>query len=602
MRKNDELQGRILESLILSGCEQFKMYYGGDDNLPKLIAEGKGWIAKRKYELALVAREERRKQREEEQQDQQAPPQQPKEPERKVEVTPELTRELSFDETADIFSVSIKKDKAPKLITFSGMLLAQTNKDQLNVGFQAESSAGKSYIPFEVANYFPPNEIIKIASASPTAFYHKGGAWDDVRKAQVCDLEHKIIVFSDQPGFQLMEKIRSVLSKDDKELTYWITEKNRSGANRTKTIIIKGFASFLFCTTKLNPDEQEKTRMILLSPETDRDKLYESLELSALRNADSDEYRKVIEQDPKRKWLIDRILAIRQLGIREIIIPDRGKPVFGRFIREHEHLQARHQRDLPRIFGFIKAHALLNCFNRERLTNGKSGTIVANQADIEAGFDLYKEIEESNELGLSPYIYKIYKEVIEPNLNANGLSRKEIRSHYFSVFHKFLPPKFEDSVMEQIEAAGLIQQEPDRDDRRKLLVKPPATNLIELPKYIPQDCGYSSTTAKITDDDQNHNLTQEKEEKRVLTVSGDISRVSSIRELTKKIMRDKGFFTKAEWMTVLMCLPKQDPLYCDEDQAEQMLQALIGDGMIEEEEFEPGKYRPTEKLSEKGGD
>ena len=62
------------------------------------------------------------------------------------------------------------------------MLLAQTNKDQLNVGFQAESAAGKSYVPLEVSSYFPKEEIEIIASASPTAFYHDGSKWDDVQK------------------------------------------------------------------------------------------------------------------------------------------------------------------------------------------------------------------------------------------------------------------------------------------------------------------------------------------------------------------------------------------------------------------------------------
>jgi hypothetical protein len=195
----------------------------------------------------------------------------------------------------------------------------------------------------------------------------------------------------------------------------------------------------------------------------------------------------------------------------EIIIPDRGRTVFDRFIKEHKHLVARHQRDLPRIFGFIKGHALLNAFNRERLTNGKSGTIIATQADVDAGFALYKEIKESNELGLSPYIYRIYKEVIEPNLNPNGLSRKEIRSNYFSVFHKFLHPKFEDSIIAQIEAAGCIQQEPDKEDRRKLLVLPSpknndddddeielSANNIKETKYIPHDSGYSDKKTRQT--------------------------------------------------------------------------------------------------------
>lgn len=97
-----------------------------------------------------------------------------------VELGPEEQEEVSWKDIASVLSISIKKDEAPKLITFCAMLLAQTNEDQLNLGFQAESSSGKSYVPLEVSTYFPDPEIEIIASASPTAFYHDGGKWDDV--------------------------------------------------------------------------------------------------------------------------------------------------------------------------------------------------------------------------------------------------------------------------------------------------------------------------------------------------------------------------------------------------------------------------------------
>jgi hypothetical protein len=97
-----------------------------------------------------------------------------------IELTEELTKEVSWKETSSTLSTSIKRDDDPKLITFNGMLLAQTNDDQFNTGFQAESSVGKSYVPLEVATYFPESEIVKIASASPTAFYHSG-VWDPER-------------------------------------------------------------------------------------------------------------------------------------------------------------------------------------------------------------------------------------------------------------------------------------------------------------------------------------------------------------------------------------------------------------------------------------
>src|SRR5919106_5757020 len=109
-----------------------------------------------------------------------------------VQLGPEEQKEVSWDDIANVLSISIKKDEASKLITFCALLLAQTNEDQLNLGFQAESSSGKSYVPIELSNYFPENEVMKFAAASPTAFYHRGGTWDEQRKAIICDLQHKI--------------------------------------------------------------------------------------------------------------------------------------------------------------------------------------------------------------------------------------------------------------------------------------------------------------------------------------------------------------------------------------------------------------------------
>ncbi|HKH85882.1 MAG TPA: bifunctional DNA primase/polymerase [Nitrososphaera sp.] len=401
----------------------------------------------------------------------------PKEQQPKFELTPDLTRELTYEEVAVILSTSIKKDKAAKLITFAAMLLAQTNEDQLNIGYQAESSAGKSYLATEVASYFPPDEVQLIASASPTAFYHDGGKWDDQKKAIIKDLAHKILIFLDQQHFQLLEKLRPMLSKDKKELHYMITDKSQKHGLRTKNVILKGYPSVFFCTAKTDPDEQEKTRMMLLSPSTDKEKLLESLELAAQRNGNRDGFRKQIAEDPMRTWLVKRIYAIRQEGIREIILPDDGiRKVLERFKQEHADLLARHQRDFPRIFSLIKAHALLNCFNREKV---KPDTIVATNIDIEAGFKLYKEVESSNELGLSPYIHRIYKEVFEPQLDpVMGLDRKKIRARYLDIFHKSLTGKVEETVIQQLEAAGLIYQEPDPADRRKTLIYPTVSGNI----------------------------------------------------------------------------------------------------------------------------
>ncbi|HEX6253812.1 MAG TPA: hypothetical protein VFZ55_06295 [Nitrososphaera sp.] len=385
-----------------------------------------------------------------------------------IELTEDITRELTYEEVAVILSTSIKRDENPKLITFSGMILAQTSDDQLNIGFQAESSVGKTYIALDVSTYFPESEVIKIASASPTAFYHSG-VWDPERKALVVDLRHKILMFLDMPHFQLLERMRPILSHDDKELKYMITDKSQKYGLKTKEVIIKGPASVFFCSARMNPDDQEKTRLVFLSPSTDEEKLKESLELLTLKKSNPDEYKKRIMGDKKRLWLSKRVLCVRQSGIREVKVPDEGRTVLERFNKDHNHLQPRHQRDYPRIFSFIKAHALLNWFNREKLSED---TIMANEKDIEAGFSLYKGIEQSNEMGLSPYMLKMYDDVFMPILKPNeGVSRDEILKQYYKAKHKPISPEvLRLEILPQLEAVGLIYQE--EGERRKMLVYP----------------------------------------------------------------------------------------------------------------------------------
>ena len=138
----------------------------------------------------------------------------------------ETEKEIDWDYLADILSSTIKKDKTTKLITFSSMLLAQTEDSQFNIGLQAESSTGKSYVPLELCSYFDESEVLVIAGASPTAFFHDKGYYDEENKRYMVDLEGKILVFLDQPHFQLLEKLRPLLSHDKKELAYMIAVKS----------------------------------------------------------------------------------------------------------------------------------------------------------------------------------------------------------------------------------------------------------------------------------------------------------------------------------------------------------------------------------------
>jgi hypothetical protein len=118
---------------------------------------------------------------------------------------------LTVEDIEDITGSTIKRDNTNKAITFLCMLLNYTDHDQTNIGYLAEASSGKSYIPLELATYFPSKDVMKIGYASPTSFFHDLGEWlpdprdtrdveeEKKRKIVKIDLSQKILIFMDQP-------------------------------------------------------------------------------------------------------------------------------------------------------------------------------------------------------------------------------------------------------------------------------------------------------------------------------------------------------------------------------------------------------------------
>jgi len=402
-------------------------------------------------------------------------------------------KEITAEELSGILTSTVKRDEPTKKIVFLNMVLAQTNEDQFNVGFEAESSTGKSYIPLEIAEYFPDDEKRTYAGASPTSFYHEVGRWrplseiaqevelkglfdkeelaDEKRKVILVNLERKLLVFMDQPHWMLMEKLRPLLSHDKKILRYAITDRTGKGGLRSKTVIILGYSSVFFCTAKPTQDDQEKTRLTLLSPEASQEKIREALWLQAHKIGDRRAFREWIETHPLRRWLKERVHIIRASGIKEIIIPAPEK-VLERFLEKRPRLAPRAQRDFPRLMSFIKGFALLNCFTR---TLAEDHAILADDQDVEEGFRLYEQVASPNELGLSPETYRIYEEIIRPLSQSSngeniGVPRTEIIKRYLQTYGRPMPwERLTKQILPALESAGLVHQEKNPDDKRETL-------------------------------------------------------------------------------------------------------------------------------------
>jgi hypothetical protein len=408
----------------------------------------------------------------------------------------EIQRPTTLDEVAEVLGSTIREDKATKLILLLAGLLTFTEEDQVNIHMSAESSTGKSYNAQEVAAYFPSEIVHSYGHVTPTSFFYDEGIFDKETKVHRVDLSHRILIFLDQPHYMLPKNLRSLLSHDKKEIHMKMTDKTQRGPMRTKNVVLIGFPTPIFCAASPSLDMQELTRAFILSPETTPEKLRESIELTALRESDHETFKRWIDSHPRRRWLKDRVQAIRSAAISQIVIPN-PEELVKKFEETHQNLAPRSQRDFPRILRLVKACALLNWSHRERRS---ANTIIASQEDIEAGFQLYSLIAKPNELGLSPQHYEIYQSVISPLLSPDkGVDRPRILAEYHRIYGRSLTDdRLRREILPALEAAGLIRQEQGFPDSRKTVVYPPdespvsdaSSQLMERMRGLQQATGH----------------------------------------------------------------------------------------------------------------
>lgn len=391
--------------------------------------------------------------------------------------------QISSEQLLDTLGLTIKYDAENKLATFLCELSAYTENAQFNISYNAPSSTGKSYIPTEIARLFPEDDVMEIAYCSPTAFFHDVGQYDKDKNSYLVDLSHKILIFLDQPHNELLARLRPLLSHDKKEIAIKITDKTQKNGTKTKNILLRGYPSVIFCTAGLRIDEQEATRFLLLSPEVNQDKIQQGISATIRKEANSDDFKSWLEENPDRMLLKERIRAIKLEKIKEINIASH-ETIEEKFLTKNKTLKPRHQRDIKRLLSLIKSFAILNVWWRER--NGS--TITANEDDINEAFKLWDKIAVSQELNLPPYIYNLYKEVILPAWELKngdrsevfeditgklGLSRQEVLDKHFEVYGRMLDShQLRQQILPMLETAGLIVQEQDPSDKRKIMIFP----------------------------------------------------------------------------------------------------------------------------------
>jgi len=226
------------------------------------------------------------------------------------------------------------------------------------------------------------------------------------------------------------------------------------------------------------------------------------------REANPSVYKTTIEEDKERMLLKERIGVIKKAQIDDVLIhPEEKKKIEALFYDFNPIKKPRDMRDIGTFTSLVKGFALLNFMHRE--SEGRN--IFVNQKDVESGYSLWQEIAFFQEMGMPPYIFSIYKDVILPAFreknnipegftdfeSKNGLKIQEILNAHYQHFHTYLTErKLRREILPMLVTARLITEGTDNDDKRAKVVFPVA---IDRKQYIPSGARGSKKTDEISE-------------------------------------------------------------------------------------------------------
>ena len=376
-----------------------------------------------------------------------------------------------LEDVNTVLDLTIKHDIESRQILFL-TTLSMYGPNPQNTILKGPTSIGKTYLCTQVIDLFPKYDLIIRGGSSPKSFFHQKDAhvtWDDERKAHVFDLKQKHLCWLDMPGDKLLDNLKPLLSHDRPELIYDITDKSGTGQTRTKKVILSGWPSVTFITTRLPTDPELANRCWLLSASDRPEKIAEALKLKTSQLTDEKAWNEALEANPLRRRVKQLIENIRNAGPVEIKRPDLNQfeIEFNKSFSSHQ--VPRIMRDYPRIIGLADAITLLYRFQRE--INPGVRILTQTYEDIYKAFELSKPYLISMKYGVPPSVLEFYDRVLVPlrsrSIDGYKPTLRDITAQYYQTYHQTIGVwNIERGYIRALADSGIIHEEPSETDRR----------------------------------------------------------------------------------------------------------------------------------------
>jgi len=358
-----------------------------------------------------------------------------------------LEKEETLEELLEILNITIKFDNDLKTIGFLACLLTYTEQDQVNLIISGETTIGKTYNITELLNYFPEQDIIKKHSVSKMAFWYDENnkivdktTLEEVKlvrpkqtpeetdeqyekrletyreqklnSVSLQNFERKIPFLPDMPNVDVLQPLRPLMSHEDKIIKKLSTTMAKYG-HMAKEFWIKGYATFIICSTTAFIEAEDTSRSFQLNPEWNESKEKACRDLINKRGS-SPEFKENLEVDPKRVWLKERIKIIKSANINEIYINEELAQKIDQWFESKRKISTpRNSREYIRLRSLVKAWTLFNLWNRKRDDNNN---LYSNEKDVETAEQIYDSIVEASAYDLTPEQYEFFKYLKEESI------------------------------------------------------------------------------------------------------------------------------------------------------------------------------------------
>ena len=476
------------------------------------------------------------------------------------------------------YTQTVKRDPVTKAVTFLVCFSAYT-QDPLNLFLRGESSLGKTYVVSQITKLFPKSDVWNLGGVTPKFLIRQHGllvdeneqpilltqkpdkdasleelqAWQERLKNSkvLISLSEKILVFLEAPHPETFNVIRSILSHDEKEISFPFVNKTDKLGISTVNVVVRGWPACVFCSSSERHVQDLATRSITVTPLFDKKKFLAANKLSGEKASLPWKYKPTDETERLKQLIV----AVKNLAaIKHIIIP------FGeKFGEAYKSSHPRDMRDFRHILSLIQAHCLLHYAQRPvlYLVNDKKPHVerdlIATENDFTMIMALWQQIAETTETGAPGQILKLYKEVILP-CSARALNPELLVSDITDEWNTANPSslKSSDTIRNWIIhlcRIGYCTKRQNPDKKKENLIKPI--------KKINRECTQFNFACMFSPE----NLKQWQKKVKSITAENQINITENLLSIEKKPLEalQKFFFIDA-CNAVIEITPEQPAL------------------------------------------